>query len=208
MTHRLLGAMTLALFLLIAILIPTDKQGGFLIVALGYFSLLLIFVTLLIGPLNLLRLRRNPVNIDLRRDIGIWAAITGSLHVLLVLRGTVLNGQILLYFLHRGCCGYTPLVTVYGISNDLGLFATLLLMLLLALSNTVSLRVLKGKWWKQLQRLNYLLTLLAVGHTFGFQYLNLRGPVLLALLILPIVIVLACQGLGIALTLSHRHQGK
>jgi DMSO/TMAO reductase YedYZ heme-binding membrane subunit len=98
MTHLLLGGMTIALFLLIAILIPTDKQGRFLVVALGYFSLLLIFVTLLIGPLNLLRLRRNPVNIDLRRDIGIWAGITGSLHVLLVFRGTVLNGQILLYF--------------------------------------------------------------------------------------------------------------
>ena len=175
MTHLLLGGMTIALYLLIAITIPRGKQGGFLVIALGYLSLLLIFVTLLIGPLNLLRLRRNPVNIDLRRDIGIWAGITGCLHVLLVFRGTVLNGQILLYFLQKGCCGYTPLLSVYGISNDLGLFATLLLILLLALSNTVSLRVLKGKWWKQLQRLNYLLILLAVGHTFGFQYLNLRG---------------------------------
>ena len=207
MTHLLLGGMTIALFLLIPILIPRGKQGIFLVIVLGYLSLFLILVTLLIGPLNLLRLRRNPVNIDLRRDIGIWAGIAGCLHVLLVIRGTILNGQVLLYFLQRGCCGYTPLLNVYGISNDLGLFATLLLALLLALSNTVSLRVLKGKWWKRLQRLNYLLILLAVGHTLGFQYLNLRGPVLLALVILSIVIVLAAQGLGIVLTLSHRYRG-
>jgi len=53
----------------------------------------------------------------------------------------------------------------------------------------------------------YLLILFAVGHTLGFQYLNLRGPVLLALLILSIMIVLAFQGLGIALTLSRRSRG-
>jgi hypothetical protein len=108
LTHLLLGGMTLALFLLIAILIPRGKQSIFLVIALGYLSLFLVFITLVLGPLNLLRLRRNPVNIDVRRDIGIWAGITGCLHVLLVIRGTVLNGQILLYFLQRGCCGYTP----------------------------------------------------------------------------------------------------
>jgi sulfoxide reductase heme-binding subunit YedZ len=207
MTHLLLGGIVMALYLLIAIFIPRGKQAGFLIVALGYLSLSLIFVTLLIGPLNLLRLRHNPVNIDLRRDVGIWAGITGCWHVLLVFRGTLLNDQILRYFLQTGCCGYTPLLNVFGISNDLGLFATLLLILLLALSNAVSLRVLKGKRWKQLQRLTYPLVLLAVAHTFGYQYLNLRGPFLLVLLIIPIVIVLACQGLGIVLTLSRQRRG-
>ena len=77
--------------------------------------------------------------------------------------------------------------------------------LLLALSNAVSLRVLKGKRWKQLQRLMYPLVLLAVAHTFGYQYL--RGPFLLVLLIILIIIVLACQGLGIVLTLSRQCRG-
>ena len=74
-------------------------------------------------------------------------------------------------------------------------------------SNQCALRVLKGKRWKQLQRLTYPLVLLAVAHTFGYQYLNLRGPFLLVLLIIPIVIVLACQGLGIVLTLSRQRRG-
>ncbi|HEY6539682.1 MAG TPA: ferric reductase-like transmembrane domain-containing protein [Ktedonobacteraceae bacterium] len=207
MTHLLLAGITVLLSLLTSVFIPREKQIGFLIVALGYLSLLLIFLSLLIGPLNLLRWRRNPVNIDLRRDIGIWAAITGCWHVLLVFRGSLPGGQLLQYFLQTGCCGYTPLVNVFGISNDLGLLATLLLIVLLVLSNTISLRVLKGKWWKRLQRLAYLLALLAVAHTIGYQYLNLRGPVLLALLLISLVVVLACQGFGIVLTLSRQRRG-
>jgi methionine sulfoxide reductase heme-binding subunit len=193
--------MVSTLYLLVTYFIPRGKQFEFLTVAFGYLSLLLICVTLLIGPLMLLRQRRNPVNLNLRRDIGIWAAITGGLHVLLVFRGTLLNGQILSYFLRAGCCGFQPLLNVYGISNDLGLFATLLLFLLLALSNNVSLRLLKGKWWKRLQRLTYLLALLAAAHTFGYQYLNIRGVFLLVMVIVLIVFVLICQGLGIVLTL-------
>ena len=52
------------LYPLIALFIPREKQVGFLIIALGYLSLLLICVTLLIGPLNLLCTRRNPVKFD------------------------------------------------------------------------------------------------------------------------------------------------
>jgi DMSO/TMAO reductase YedYZ heme-binding membrane subunit len=99
MTHLRLAGIAMALYLLIAMFIPRGKQVGFLIVALGYLSLFLIFVTLLIGPLNLWRLRRNPVNIDLRPDVGIWAGITGCWHVLLVFRGTLPNDRLLLYFL-------------------------------------------------------------------------------------------------------------
>ncbi len=203
-THLFLGAMTVTLYLLIGFLVPEGKQVGFLIIALGYLSLLLIGVTLIIGPINLMRSRRNPVNIDLRRDIGIWAAIAGCWHVLLVFRGTVLNGQILQYFLQTGCCGYGLQLNVYGISNDFGLFATLLLLLLLALSNAVSLRVLKGKWWKRMQRLTYPLALLAVAHTLGYQYLNVRGEFLFVMVIILALLVLACQACGIVLTVSRQ----
>lgn len=203
-THLLLGGMTLTLYLLIGFLVPEGKQIGFLIIALGYLSLLLIGVTLIIGPLNLLRSRRNPVNIDLRRDVGIWAAIAGCWHVLLVIRGTILNGQILYYFLQAG--SYSLQLNVYGFSNDSGLFATILLLLLLALSNAVSLRVLKGKWWKRMQRLTYLLALLAIAHTFGYQYLNVRGELLFVMVIILIILVLAYQAWGIVLTVSRRRR--
>jgi methionine sulfoxide reductase heme-binding subunit len=207
MTHLSLGGVIVTLLLLVAVFVPAAKQVGFLVVALGYCSLFLICFTLLIGPLNLLRVRRNPVNLDLRRDIGIWAAITGCWHVLLVLRGIIPNGQALGYFLRTGCCGNSLLLNIFGISNDVGLFAVLILVLLLTLSNTLSLRMLKGKWWKRLQRLTYLLAVLAVAHTLGYQYLNLRGPILLASLLLLSLLVLICQGLGIALTLARQRRG-
>jgi methionine sulfoxide reductase heme-binding subunit len=205
-THLSLGGMAMMLYVFIALFIPREKQVGFLIIALGYLSLLLICVTLLIGPLNLLRSRRNPVNLDLRRDIGIWAGIAGCWHVALVLRGTLLNGQVLLYFMRAGCCGYIPQLNIFGISNDFGLFATLLLLMLLTLSNTISLRLLKGKYWKRLQRLTYPLAIFAVIHTFGYQYLNLRVPFLFLVVIILIVLVLVGQGLGIGLTLSRQHR--
>ena len=72
MTHLLLAAGVVALTLLTAMFVPRGKQVGFLIVALGYLSLLLIFVTLLIGPLNLLRFRRNPLNIELARPKSLF----------------------------------------------------------------------------------------------------------------------------------------
>ena len=196
----------MTLYLLIGFLVPEGKQVGFLIIALGYLSLLLIGITMIIGPLNLMRSRRNPVNIDLRRDVGIWAAIAGCWHVLLVFRGTVLNGQILQYFLQADCCGYRLQLDVYGFSNDFGLFATLLLLLLLALSNAVSLRILKGKWWKRMQRLTYPLALLAVAHTLGYQYLNVRGQFLFVMVLILIILVLTCQACGIVLTVSRQRR--
>lgn len=203
-THLLLGGMAVTLYLLIGFLVPEGKQVGILVIALGYLSLFLISATLIIGPINLLRSRRNPVNIDIRRDVGIWAAIAGCWHVLLVIRGTVLNGQILYYFLQAS--GFGLQLNIYGLSNDSGLFATTLLLVLLALSNAVSLRVLKGKWWKRMQRLTYPLALLAVAHTFGYQYLNVRGEFLFIMVILLSTLVLACQMGGIVLTVSRQRR--
>ncbi|HEY3992328.1 MAG TPA: ferric reductase-like transmembrane domain-containing protein [Ktedonobacteraceae bacterium] len=207
-THLLLASMLSVLDILVTSLFPAGKQGEILLILLGYLSLFLLGVTLLIGPLNLLRQRRNPVNIDLRRDVGIWAGITGCLHVLLVLRGSLPGNQILLYFLRRDQGGYAPLLSAYGLSNDAGLFATLFLLLLLALSNTLTLRLLKGKRWKWLQRSTYFLVLLALAHTFGFQYLNLRGPLWIGVVISLSMLVLVCQGWGIALMLARRKRAR
>ncbi len=209
MTHLFLGGLTLMLYLIIMVLAPPGKQGELLLIVLGYLSLLLIAVTLLIGPLNLWRRKRarhNPVNLFLRRDVGIWAAITGCWHSLLVLRGYLFNGQISMLILKRINGGYVPLLTVYGLSNDAGLLAALLLLLLLVLSNTLTLRLLKGKRWKQVQRLAYLLAILAVAHTVGFQYLNLRGPLFVGFLLLVSALVLLCQSLGVGITLNRKHR--
>jgi methionine sulfoxide reductase heme-binding subunit len=175
---------------------PGGEHTGLFTILLGYLSLILLFASLIIGPLNLLRSRSNPVNISLRRDIGIWAAVTGCYHVALAVQMRS-GSQILQYFLKAG--SVVPLLTLYGVSNDTGLFATILLILLALLSNTFSLRLLKGKRWKQVQRLSYLLTLFAIVHTFGYQYLGGRGAFFYGVVVVMMVLVLVCQGIGIAL---------
>jgi hypothetical protein len=49
--------------------VPRAEAAFVFMLGFGYLSIALIAVTLLIGPLYLLRWRSNPVNINLRRDL-------------------------------------------------------------------------------------------------------------------------------------------
>ena len=71
--------------------------------ATGYPALVLLGATLLIGPLNLLRHRPNPVSIDLRRDLGIWAGILAIVHTAIG-QCVHLRGRPWLYYVY-GACG-------------------------------------------------------------------------------------------------------
>src|SRR5262249_18277318 len=64
----------------------------------AYVGLVLLGASLVIGPWRVLRGRANPVNSDLRRDIGIWAGIVGLAHVVIGLQ-VHLKGRMSLYFL-------------------------------------------------------------------------------------------------------------
>ncbi len=199
----LLAALIGCPFVFIGLLFPTERHIFLFTVLLGYLCLILLFASLLIGPLTLFRFRRNPVNIDLRRDIGIWAAIIGCYHVALVFQMSF-GSQIIHYFFSEGT--YLPLLNIYGLSNDTGLFATILLVLLLALSNTFSLRYLKGKRWKQIQQLNYILVPLALLHTFGYQYLGGCDLFFVFAVLVITVFVLVFQIVGIAIVRSRRKE--
>ena len=173
-------------------------QGAGLIyvgtIGFGYLCVLFLCVTLLLGPLNLLRKRINPVNIDLRRDTGIWAGITGCLHVVFaVIRDS--RGNILSFFFGGGGIA---LVNVRDVSNDLGLIATILLIVLMVLSNQLTLRKLKGKRWKTLQRLNYVLVPLAIVHTLIYERLNGREKPFIDVTAIVILLVLIVQFIGVS----------
>jgi sulfoxide reductase heme-binding subunit YedZ len=169
----------------------------------GYTALILIAVSLIIGPLKLLSQRRNPVNIDLRRDVGIWSAITGCLHVFFGLQLRE-RGQIILYFLEPTPHGYRLIRNLFGLSNDLGAIATILLVVLLVISNDLSLRQLKGKRWKLLQRGNYLLAAFALAHTFGYQTVSRREHIFTSGVIVLTLVTLAIQLAGVYLYRSRR----
>src|SRR5690242_15939749 len=80
--HTLLGACATALILAILPLAPRPRLSSGLSLATAWVGLLFFAATLIIGPLNLLRRRANPVSGYLRRDVGIWAGILATAHTL------------------------------------------------------------------------------------------------------------------------------
>jgi len=204
-TYVVLALLSAAGCYLTFLLEPEFNIAQILTVGLGYVALIFTVATLLIGPLNLLRQRRNPVNINLRRDTGIWAAITGVLHVWFGFQ-VHLGGEIVRYFFEVVDHGYRPLLNLFGLSNYVGAAATLVLVTLLTLSNDLTLRWLKGGWWKWLQRLNYILILLVVAHTFGYQVVVERALILPLATVGLVVLVLAAQATGILISWSRRRR--
>ena len=136
----------------------------------AYPALLLLAITLCIGPWNVLRNRRNPISSDLRRDIGIWAGILGLTHAV-VGQCVHLRGRPWLYYLYpQGSHHWSRLRhDLFGFANFTGLGSALVLLALFATSNDVSLRRLGTPQWKGLQRWNYICFGLAAVHTVLYQ---------------------------------------
>jgi len=138
--------------------------------ATAYPALILLVFTLLIGPWNLIRRRRNPISSDLRRDLGIWAGILGIVHAA-VGQCVHLRGRPWLYYIYAASekKSFPIRHDLFGLANYTGLIATLFLIALFATSNDYSLRRLKAPRWKQLQRWNYAIFALAATHTIAYQ---------------------------------------
>lgn len=173
----------------------------------GYIALVFLAITLLIGPLNLLRKRRNPVNINFRRDVGIWSGYMGVLHTILGLQ-VYENGDIARYFFSVQPNSFSPRLDVFGISNYLGVIATIIITVLLVTSNQISLQKLKGKTWKLIQRFNYLLGFVVLVHTFGYQIYTQRESVFIWAVIAVSVVTIGAQIGGMLVMRSRLAQRK
>ena len=142
-------------------------------VATAYPALFLTALAVVLGPWNVLRRRPNPVSFDLRRDVGIWAGIMALLHTAVGLN-VHLRGRMWLYFVdehHRLRHDW------FGFGNHTGLAAALLFLLLLAISNDLSLRRLGVRRWKSLQRWTYAAVIFTILHTIAYQHMEeRRGP--------------------------------
>jgi methionine sulfoxide reductase heme-binding subunit len=172
----------------------------------GYLAVAFITLTLLIGPVNLLRRRRLPISSYLRRDIGLWAAVTSIAHVVfgfLVKHG---DGQILGYFFEPGDRSRI-LTNSFGLANWVGLIAAAIVIVLAAISSDAALRTLKAKRWKRLQRWNYALAALAAVHAVLYGALwRLTSPYTVTLLASVVAIAVA-QGIGVRLWRRRNHPG-
>jgi sulfoxide reductase heme-binding subunit YedZ len=141
--------------------------------ATAYPALVFLAWTLLIGPWNVLRGRRNPVSTDLRRDVGWWAGGLCLAHSVIG-QCVHLRGKPWLYYLEQKRGHLVLRRDVFGFSNYTGLAAALVVIVLLATSNDYFLRRLGTPGWKSLQRWNYAAFVLTAAHALGYQW-NQKG---------------------------------
>lgn len=170
--HLILAAGAIAItFSAYAATPPPDIRHR-LSMATAYAGVIFLTVSLWIGPWNVLRHRPNPTSFDLRRDVGIWTGILAIVHTAIGL--TVhLRGRMWMYFFKT----LHPLHlqnTQFGFANFTGLAAALLFLMLLAISNDLSLRALKANRWKSLQRWTYVAFVLTAAHGIAYQLIEKR----------------------------------
>ena len=168
--------------------------------ATAWVALSCVALSLMLGPLNLVRARPNPVSSDLRRDLGVWGGVVGLVHLGIGL--TVhMRGKMLQYFLLPPASqGLLPFrVDAFGAANDLGLVSGLILLMLVLLSSDLSLRFLGTPRWKWWQRMNYVGALAMVCHGVLYQAIERRPFVLVALFAAVVGVTLTLQGIGVGI---------
>jgi len=160
-----------------AFLIPADGFNDTVSITTAYVSLAFLTVALTIGPLNVLRQRPNPTNLYLRRDVVIWAALLGFVHIVVAI-AVSMSDSYLDEFVYVVADPLSESIryALFTAGSVLGFVAALILLLLISLSNDVSLRRLGVRRWKRLHRSSYLGFLLIVVHGVAYQILEGRHP--------------------------------
>jgi sulfoxide reductase heme-binding subunit YedZ len=159
----------------------------------AYPALILIAVTLTIGPLDALVGKRLAASNDLRRDIGIWAGLVGIFHAVIG-QCVHLRGRPWLYYIYEKWREkhFQPFRhDIFGLANFTGLIAALFLLALLATSNDLSLRKLTPSGWKQLQRWNYGIFGLTAIHTLAYQ-VGIEAPQALFISVAVLAVAVVC----------------
>jgi sulfoxide reductase heme-binding subunit YedZ len=142
--------------------------------ATAYVGLLYLAMTLIIGPLNVLRGAPNPPSTFLRRDLGIIAGVLALVHTLLGLQ-VHMRGDFIQYFFYRTPVGIGSVrFDVFGIANHLGLIAAMVMLVLLCISNNLSIRKLGTSGWKGIQKWNYVGAIFVVVHGLLYQLIEER----------------------------------
>lgn len=199
--HAILLALTGLALAGAAGLLPHAELIERLSVASAWWCLLLLVLVFLISPLRTLRGQPHAANLYLRRDIAIWAVLSGLLHFL---AGTEvsMNPDYLAVFVDAAVAPPDPgLRRRFFFWGSLAGFAVgILFLLLLSLSNDRAIRLLGTKWWRRLQKSAWLAFGLTVAHGIAFQVLEADDwlrPALLGILVAPVLVVrFAARGRG------------
>jgi DMSO/TMAO reductase YedYZ heme-binding membrane subunit len=154
----------------------------------AWLSTALFIAALGIGPLLLHQGRLPPGNILLRRDLGIWTALTGLLHFVLG-NMEAMNSSYLAAV--SGDMAWRAQMFNWG-----AIFGTLLAVIfivLLTISNNRALSRLGPVRWKRWQRLSYFGFVLTLAHGLLFQLLERRPGALIALMLLAGLSIISLQ---------------
>ena len=175
----------------------------FITQATGYISIIILSISLIIGPVNILLKIKNPISTYLRRDISVIGGILALIHsiagLFVHLRGN--NWQ---YFLNKTEFGYSIRTDNFGLANYTGLISALIIVLLLITSNDYLLKKLNSTNWKNIQRLSYLMFILAIIHCFYYRIVKGNLNLIYSLYIPLFIIVLTFQMIGMRLKLTKQ----
>jgi methionine sulfoxide reductase heme-binding subunit len=163
----------------------------------AYVGLAALAVTMLLGPWNVLRGRPNPVSTYLRRDWGLWAGLLAVVHVVVGLQRHF-GGEWQRYFFFPDGAGalYGVRYDLFGLANWTGLIATLLIVILVVVSNDRALATLGSTRWKWLQRSSYIVFVAVAVHGVLFQMTIDRPTPWRVLLAVAVIVVVMGQVKG------------
>jgi len=200
--HLFLAIAALCLGTGIYALLPHPDVRHRISLASAYVAIIYLVISLAVGPYRLWQKLHNPTSFDLRRDIGIWVGLLATLHTVVGL--TVhLRGRMWMYFLQTLHPPH-PQISLFGFANYTGAIATIIFLILLLISNDLSLRNLGTERWKSFQRWSYVAAGSTVIHGAAYQFVEKRQVGWILLLIGSAVAALSIQTVGFVLVRRGR----
>ena len=84
----------------------------------------------------------------------------------------------------------------FGVANHVGLIATVIILILLCISNNASIRRLGPEWWKRIQRWNYVAAIAVILHALLYQVVEEQKVAFIASVLIVVAGVMVLQLLG------------
>lgn len=192
--------------LIVVYLVPERRQVEAYSLGTAYAGLLFLAACLSMGPIKVLRGEASPASSDLRRDVGIGAALLGALHTALGLQVHMKHWWE--YFLQPSLADRVQSLRIdaFGIANYGGLLGVLVSLGVLAISSDRALAWLGRPSWKRWQRTSYLAAVLVVAHGFVYQRLEHRAIVFVVVMGVISLVVITLQLMGRRRWIAERHR--
>jgi len=144
--------------------------------AIGDAGYLLLFMTLIIGPLSILWPRTNSL-LSLRREVGIWFAIMAITHGILIAHGWA-NWDVAKFFGYEFIPQFDTFSRAepgFGLANLLGFVVFLWIAILALTSSDKAMKWLGTSSWKWLHTGSSIVFYLVAIHTAYFLFMHFTG---------------------------------